>query len=531
MENPARINVILRPRLFGKSLALSMLRTYFDYRVKPGPGFKLLSINDEARDDFYLKHGQQYAVITLDWRAGRVLRATSMKDLQARIRGYLQSVFLDQINMFGLGLKDVKSWAERSALKRDFKFSIFFDDQPLAASVKLLSALITFVSSVSERSVIVLVDDYDEVLAKAGELAANGEEYREIEGFFEDFYYQAFGKGSAFKVCIFGVHRLSNFAPFSRLLQSNSKMVSFHDFSDETEPFAEDFGFTSEEVTEAMEKVKVKDIDLYDLNLHYQLDWGGKRDILHPYSIAAALKYGSLDEYWVRRTPLNFFGYPFARAEDWGVGDMSRLCKYMSRTNLESVIMLAVSYDPSKRVGAGHVLQHMVEEGFLRTKLGHNLTREISSYLDYAWIHWFDHLTGIVEAIRSIESGETDPLKLALQRVVGMQNFYKGLPAMDPSCTNILNELFQTILSYLFDFDKAYYGDYKLVEGDDGSTRLFVHVPGIVKMNYPEYVEFSRKQIEGVRGSKFNSGRASITIVSAVIFQADGSSHVLSTKI
>jgi hypothetical protein len=530
MESPIKINVVLRPRLFGKSLALSMLRTYFDYRHFPGPGFKLLQINDGEHDVFYAKYAQQYAVIVLDWRAGRVLRASSMKDFKCRLRGYLQSVFLDQINLLGVEIKEVNSWFEKSFMGRDFKLSDFFDDQPLAASVKLLAALVHFISSVSEKSAMVLIDDYDDVLAKAGELAKSAEEYREIEAFFEDFYFEAFERGSGLRVCIFGVHRLASNAPFSRILAANPRLIFFHEHTDDTEPFARDFGFTLEETEQAMRVLGVQEFHAEELNLYYQLQAGGKRDMLHPYSVAAAIKYRQQDDYWVRKSPLNFAAYPFSRSEEWGVGDMGRFASHYLRQRYQEVVPQPVGFDPSQRATAGQVVQFLIEEGFLRPNFSLNLSREICNYFDLAWVDWLDQQTGIIEALRELHHHRTEGIRRALQSIIDMPHFYRGRPLLDPSCPEVHKSLFDDLLGHVFDVHLNFFGEFELVSREDPRQLLFVYV-GVVEGGPTEYTEFMRRQTERVRKSKHNNGLATVTIIAAVILQADGSIRITNDQL
>lgn len=530
MESPAKINVILRPRLFGKSLALSMLRTYFDYRQFPGPGFKQLQINDAEHDVFYARHAQQYAVIMLDWRAGRVLRATSMKDFKCRLRGYLQSVFLDQINLLGVDIKEVNSWFEKSFMGRDFKLSDFFDDQQLAASVKLLAALVYFISSVSEKSAMVLIDDYDDILAKAGELAKSAEEYREIEAFFEDFYFEAFERSSGLRVCIFGVHKLANHAPFSRILKANPRLIAFHEHNDDTEPFSRDFGFTLEETEMAMKTLGVREYHADELNLYYQLETGGKRDMLHPYSVAAAIKYRQMDDYWVQKAPLNFSAYPFSRSEEWGIGDMSRFASHYLRQRYQEIVPQPISFDPSKRATAGQVVQFLLEEGFLRPNFALNLSREICNYFDIAWVDWLDLQTGIVEAMRELHHHRTESIRRALQRIIDMPHFYRGKPILAPGCVGDWKSLFDDLIGHVFDIHIDFFGNFELVSREDPRQLLFVYV-GVVEGDQAAYTEFMQRQTERVRKSKHNNGLATVTIIAAVIIQVDGSIRITNDQL
>lgn len=532
MENPAKISVILRPRHFGKSLALSLLRTYFDYRHFPGPGFKLLKINNEENDEFFEQHAQQYAVIVLDWKAGGVLRASSFEDFKSRLRGYLQSVFLDQINILQQSLKDVISWFEQPYTSRDYKPSNFFDDRSLVASVKLLAALTYFMASVSERNVIVLVDDYDDVLAKAGELAQSAEEYREIERFFEDFYYETIEKNSAARICLFGVHKLANSAPFSKIISRRTWMVTFHEHSNDNEPFSRDFGFETKEAEDAMKVLNVSGLTSHELNQQYQLQWGGKRDMLHPYDTAAAIKYGSIDDYWVKKAPLNFAAYPFSRNEAFGIGDMLMFASHFHRIKYANVAPLPISYDPSAKVGAGHVLQYMLEEGFLRPHLSMQLTKELCDYLDVAWIHWLDLSIGITDAMRELFQHNTEPIRIALEKLKTIPFFYQGLPFLDSKCRLLWPSLFDGLMQKIFRVSCNFFDEFALVSTDDDPHNLLFVYLGVLEMNDMAYKHYIEKQTEVVRRSRqYNNGKATITIIVAVILQNDGSVRITKDQI
>jgi hypothetical protein len=90
--------------------------------------------------------------------------------------------------------------------------------------------------------------------------------------------------------------------------------------------------------------------------------------------------------------------------------------------------------------------------------------------------------------------------------------------------------LFDDLLGHVFDVHLNFFGEFELVSREDPRQLLFVYV-GVVEGGPTEYTEFMRRQTERVRKSKHNNGLATVTIIAAVILQADGSIRITNDQL
>lgn len=268
LDAGGKVNLFTRPRRFGKTLNLSMLRRFFEqeldergYRIENGYLFEKLDISRYG--EAYLTHQGQYPVINLSLKSAKQpdyeMAYESLKDEIAEEYDRHRYVLLD----------DSLSGAEKSKYQRILEGAAERIDY-----AKALEFLSKCLAKYHKKNVIILIDEYDVPLENA---------------YFEGFYDQmtAFIRSlfeSALKTnpylefaVITGCLRISRESIFTGL--NNLKVYSIV-----TSGYADAFGFTEMEVREMLSYYELDD-KLEELKAWYDGYLFGEQEIYNPWSI------------------------------------------------------------------------------------------------------------------------------------------------------------------------------------------------------------------------------------------------------
>lgn len=237
IDSGETVNLFTRPRRFGKTLTLNMLRTFFEQETNPDgtvidnryyfKGTKIWSAGEA-----YLNYMGQYPVISLS------LKSAKQPDFKAAYKCLRNEIAGEYKRHAYLLLSDEISQGDKK------KYQLLMEQEAeiadYAISLKFLSECL---KNVHKKTVIILIDEYDVPL-----------EHAYFRGFYDkmiDFIRSLFesalktNESLAFAV-ITGCLRISKESIFTGL--NNLKMVSILN-----EEFAEYFGFTPSEVHEMLE--------------------------------------------------------------------------------------------------------------------------------------------------------------------------------------------------------------------------------------------------------------------------------------
>ena len=221
-------NLFTRPRRFGKSLNMSMLRNFFEIENDPSLFDGLyISQNKELCEEYMGK----YPVISISlkgvnadsFETARALLIKVINREARRLQFLLESEVLDE--------RDKQLFED--LLRRDM------DEEILSCSLQELSELL---EKHYGRQVILLIDEYDVPLAKANEQGYYDEMVILIRNLFEN----ALKSNESLKFAVLtGCLRVAKESIFTGL--NNFKVYSITDVD-----FDEYFGFTDEEVKEML---------------------------------------------------------------------------------------------------------------------------------------------------------------------------------------------------------------------------------------------------------------------------------------
>ena len=243
IENWAEVNLFTRPRRFGKSLNMSMLKSFFELGTD-AVIFEGLKITKEKNlCDAYMGKFPVISVSMKDINAGSYEMACKMavQVINGEARRFQYLLESDK-------LTDYDKDAYRNLLKTDM------DESILCNSLKLLSELLC---KHHGKKVILLIDEYDVPLAKAFHQGY----YEQMVLLVRNMFGQALKTNENLQMAVLtGCMRISKESIFTGL--NNLKVLSIADVR-----FDEYFGFTDQEVRELL--------SYYGLSHKYQevKDW------------------------------------------------------------------------------------------------------------------------------------------------------------------------------------------------------------------------------------------------------------------
>ena len=277
IDNRSKVILVTRPRRFGKTLNMSMLRYYFDCSQKDNKElFEGLKIMEQGEE--YTSKLGYYPCIYLTLKdISEVNYPNMILNLKTAVSDmYLEHIYLldsDKIYPFEKEqIKDILSYKE--------------DEIVLRNSIKTLSK---YLNRYYNKPVMLFLDEYDVPLQSA---YVNGY-YEQGVTFFKTFYGTTFKDNQYLqKTVLTGVSRVAKESIFSGANNFDVYTVLDDEFSD-------DFGITEKEMDKIIEDFEVQD-EKEEIKKWYDgYIIGHTEGIYNPWSILNYLKNKELKPYWV----------------------------------------------------------------------------------------------------------------------------------------------------------------------------------------------------------------------------------------
>ena len=273
IKDGAQVKLFTRPRRFGKTLNMSMLKYFFDIKEAEENRKLFKNLYIEKTENF--KEQGQYPVIFLSLKD---LKATTWEEMERKIIITL-SDFLSEYEyllneLSGINFENLKNIIYKEA---------GIDD--LTTTLKFLTKILY---EKYNKKIVVLVDEYDSPLVSA---YINGY-YEKAKNFFKTFYSLVLKDNNYLQMGILtGIIRVIKAGIFSDLNNLRTYTILSDDYTDS-------YGLTEEEVEKSLkdygieaEISKVK--DWYD---GYKF---GDSEVYNPWSILNFLQDKELRAYWV----------------------------------------------------------------------------------------------------------------------------------------------------------------------------------------------------------------------------------------
>ena len=273
VKDGAKVKLFARPRRFGKTLNMSMLKYFFDIK-KADENKKLFkNLYIEKTDSF--KEQGQYPVVFLSLKD---LKAITWEEMERKIIITLSDFFSEYEYLLneltGVSFENLKNIIYKKST---------IDD--LTTTLKFLTKILY---EKYNKKVVVLIDEYDSPLVSA---YINGY-YERAKNFFKTFYSTVLKDNSYLQMGVLtGIIRVIKAGIFSDL----NNLSTYTILSD---VYTDSYGLTEEEVEKSLkdygieaEISKVK--DWYD---GYKF---GDSEVYNPWSIINFLRFKELRAYWV----------------------------------------------------------------------------------------------------------------------------------------------------------------------------------------------------------------------------------------
>ena len=407
------VTLITRPRRFGKTLNMSMLNCFFSRKYENREDlFEGLKVWDDPD-----MRGQQgkWPVIFLSF-AG--IKGTTYADTMIQTKDMLVKLFSGFPELWEYeGLHP----NERRSLE---KITEDMSDVHAALSINLLSGLL---EKIHGRKVLILLDEYDTPLQEA---YINGY-WDELVAFTRTMFNNAFKTNPSMERGIMtGITRVSKESIFSDL--NNLDVVTTT-----SNKYADCFGFTEEEVFQALEEQGFTEKDKRDVKRWYDgFTFGAVTDMYNPWSITNFLDKKKTGVYWANTSSNGLVG-KLLRTGDPDIKNLfEQLMKgeYIKVPVDEQIIFNQLDTNPAA------VWSLLLASGYL--KVVHLLTFAEAGYSITEEIYTLE-LTNY-EVYRMFES----LIKLWFAKTSGLTRFTKAMLQGDPeTMEDYLNDIMLATMS------------------------------------------------------------------------------------
>ena len=272
LEDGSKVKLFTRPRRFGKTLNISMLKYFFDIKNKD-ENKKLFGNLEISKSEYFEKQGN-FFVISISfknydaesWESG-------FNTIKNEIKLLYNEFYLIRDNLNQSDLADFDAiWLKKN--NADWINSLF--------------NLTRYLYEISGKKVVVLIDEYDQPIIDSY-IKGN---YEKCIAFFKAFYGKVLKDNNYLEMGILtGILRVAKENVFSGL-----NNLEVHTILDDE--FTEYFGIMENEVEKSLEDFDLK-YELNDVQKWYNGYLFGEKKVYNPWSIINFLNRGNLKSYWV----------------------------------------------------------------------------------------------------------------------------------------------------------------------------------------------------------------------------------------
>ena len=271
LMNKSKVTLFTRPRRFGKTLNMSMLKYFFD--VKDKEENKKLFENLKVSDSEYMSEQGKYPVIFISLKD---LKGDTWEECLKRLKLFIFDLYAE----FEYIREKMNEWDKRKFEKVLYEK----EDADYIMSLKFLSdSLYKYYG----EKVIILIDEYDAPIINAFDKGY----YNEAISFFQTFYSSALKTNNSLKYGILtGITKIIKEGIFSGL--NNLKVDTILDTR-----YSEYFGLLENEV--------IKILDYFGMNYKIEevREWYngysfGDKKVYNPWSIVNYVDNGKIKAYW-----------------------------------------------------------------------------------------------------------------------------------------------------------------------------------------------------------------------------------------
>ena len=271
LVNRAPVTLFTRPRRFGKTLNMSMIKYFFD--VKNKEENKKLFENLKISNSEYMSEQGKYPVIFISLKD---LKADTWKECLKRLKLFIFDLYVE----FEYIREKMNEWDKR-------KFEKVLYEQEDADYIMSLKFLADSLYKYYGEKVIILIDEYDAPIINAFDKGY----YNEAINFFQTFYSSALKTNNSLKYGILtGITRIIKEGIFSGL--NNLKVDTILN-----KKYSEYFGLLESEVIEMLDYFGMK-YKIEEVKEWYNGYLFGESEVYNPWSIVNYIDNGEIKAYW-----------------------------------------------------------------------------------------------------------------------------------------------------------------------------------------------------------------------------------------
>ena len=273
IKDGSQVKLFARPRRFGKTLNMSMLKYFFDIKNKEE--------NKEIFKDLYIekteafKEQGQYPVIFLSLKD---LKALTWEQMEKAIKSAISRLFSEYKYLLN-DLDKFDTLAFENILLKNTEL------EDLKEALKFLTKILY---EKYNKKVVVLIDEYDSPLVSA---YINGY-YEKAKDFFKTFYSTVLKDNSYLQMGVLtGIIRVIKAGIFSDLNNLRTYTIL-------SEMYTNSYGLTEEEVVKSLKDYGIEQ-EISNVKDWYDGYKFGDSEVYNPWSILNFLRFKELRAYWV----------------------------------------------------------------------------------------------------------------------------------------------------------------------------------------------------------------------------------------
>ena len=420
LEDGSKVKLFTRPRRFGKTLNISMLKYFFDIKNKD-ENKKLFENLEISKSEYFEKQGN-FFVISIsfknydaeNWESG-------FNTIKNEIKLLYNEFYLIRDNLNQSDLADFDAiW-----LKKDN-----------ADWINSLFNLTRYLYEISGKKVVVLIDEYDQPIIDSY-IKAN---YEKCIAFFKAFYGKVLKDNNYLEMGILtGILRVAKENVFSGL--NNLKVHTILD-----DKFTEYFGVVETEVVQALEDFDLE-YELDDVQKWYNGYLFGDKKVYNPWSIINFLSDKKLRPYWVNTSGNGLIRLYLEKLKNDIFDDFSKLLKGESIVKRINDNMTFQNLEANFSKNIWNLFFH---SGYLTLTKEYDVmkksasikipNKEISEMFSEMFIEvYFEDTDNFLDMTDALKNGDIDKFRVELNKIllentgifdvsgVHKEQFYHGL--------------------------------------------------------------------------------------------------------
>ena len=412
-ESRGKVNLFTRPRRFGKTLNMSMLKYFFEIGADPS---LFDGLNISRNEQLCKEHMGKYPVIFLTLKNVDGLDFQEAKQRFIDLIGTEASRFRFLVDSDRLTLDDKERYKALIAIKNG---AYSMSNQVFTRSLKTLSELL---NKYYDQKTVILIDEYDVPLDKAFQQGY----YREMVSLIRGIFGDALKTNDSLSFAVLtGCLRISKESIFTGL--NNFKILSITDVR-----FDEQFGFTDKEVNDILSYYHMED-RMKETKQWYDGYHFGNVDVYCPWDVINHVDRikddpGARPEtYWINTSGNDLVRRFVNKANKTTRNEIERL---IAGEAIEKQIRLDLTYDEidnsidnlwSVLFTTGYLTQiGLTEEGAYKLVIPNKEVREVYKLQIQEWFEksLFSNVDQLQSFWKAFAEGNTEEIEKYLNRVL-----------------------------------------------------------------------------------------------------------------